>query len=180
MKIFSQNRTWVYVLACFALAGCTKGKISEITDTVKKKVTSSPVVPQAVVKTGSIEFGMTPPVKIGSGFTKFASFQDGRPSILSITSYRESSEETYPSALIHAQTDVTSLSELAGKTMTAEIYVAPDSSSTWHTPTGQLAQIKISAVNDEEVTGTIVSGTIVKAGDKTESKLTGSFKGLLK
>jgi hypothetical protein len=177
-------RCWAFVALAACLAGCSKDKLDEIVEQAKQKAGE---VSQSVQETakaaqqsaaqaaqtaqeqaglaGSVEITLDAPVKTQACYARLVAFRDGRPGMLQLTSHWLTPQEAFPSILIHAQTEAASLSELAGQTLAAQVFVMPQSGGpVWRTAEGETAQLKIVSVDDQSLKAELVGGTLIQVG----------------
>lgn len=193
VRDFPSEARWVY-LACAlmmsTLTGCPEEQAT--TAVVREPVPILPVQPTAPPNPNSIEINVGELVKTDDCQSQLLTFSGERPSVLMVKSYLDAQQETLPSAMLQAHVSAREPASLVGTTVKAEVYLMtadPASSSpgddgslagvTWHTPPGELADVKITAVDGQRLTGEIVSGELVNTSTQKRHPLKGRFTGPL-
>ncbi|MFN0198936.1 MAG: hypothetical protein ACKVT0_19480 [Planctomycetaceae bacterium] len=168
--------------------GCTEEPAA--TGTVAPPPPVTPVVTAPPPALNSIELNVGEIVKTVDCQGQLLTFGGDRPSVLMIKSYVDATQETFPSAMMQAHVTADEPASLVGQTLKAEIYLmqaggspAPDPTnaggSVWHTPPGELADIKITSVENQRITGEVVGGMLINVQSGTRQPVTGKFTGPL-
>jgi len=192
------------LLALVVLSGCdfsswsqsatkaTKQATQTVTETVEASKTD---IQEQVGQAGSSEITLTTentgglpneahhaPAKVASNekstacYAIFTPGSDGRNSVLALQSYKTAEREVFPSFYIHAQVSAASLTDLAGQTVPAQMYLKSTAPGpTLFTPSDAPLQLKILTVSETEVTAEIVSGTLTSSADNRASDIAGKF-----
>lgn len=155
----------------------------QVSDSVTKTAdTAQTKVKEQLQMVGSGELKLDPaaPVKTPSCYALFTPATGGRPSFLALKSYRAAGKETFPSFYVQASATQTSLSELVGQTLPATMFVKPgETAATWYTPAAQTVELKIVAVEGQQVTAEVVSGALVSTEGGQTKEASGKFVGVL-
>jgi hypothetical protein len=103
----------------------------------------------------------------------------GRPSVLQLQSYRDAAQESFPSALVRAQVSASTVAELKGQTVPAELFVQPQKDGpTWSTR-GELVQLKIVSVEAKTLTAEIAGGALIHDGTGASQAVKGTLQAVL-
>ena len=179
------------LIVVLLLAGCgTKvaETVQQTASQVQKSVTDTVDSAQTGVKeqlqmAGSSEVTLdatTPPVKTPSCYATFTPATSGRPSVLSLQSYRAADKEAFPSFYVQASFTQASLSEVVGQTVPAVMFVKTAADApTWHTTTEQPVQLKVVSVENQQVTAEVVGGTLARTDGQETMNAGGKFVGVL-
>ncbi len=175
---------WWLPLAALVSIGCDdKGEIKIPTsiDEVKQAVTNTvEVAKQTTNMAGGIELQLDKAVNTSGCYAALHLQSGGRPNILQITSYNAPSAESFPSFFLRAQVTQRTMAELAGQTVSGQIYVQDGpNGNVWESPADQLAQLKITAVDANSVSGEL-TGPIMNVGTGERRELTGKLGGSVK
>lgn len=182
-------------LAC--LGGCGK-KVSDLASSLKETASSVAGKAEEAAKNvaqsaqnitgkagealdlaGSMELTLDAPLRTSGCYAKFIVSQAGRGNVLQLQSYRDASQESFPSAMIRAPVSAAKLAELQGQTVAAQLYVqAKEEGPAWSTQQ-ELVQLKITAVDEKTVSAELVSGTLQNAASGASQPVKGVFKGVL-
>lgn len=154
-----------------------------VTETVSEKVDSAKTgVQEQLQMVGSSELTLDPaaPVKTPSCYATFTPATDGRPSVLSLRSYRAADKEVFPSFYLQAIASQDTVGELAGQTLPAVMFVkTAEDAATWYTAGDQLVQLKIVSVAEGEVTAEVVGGSLLRTDGAGTMNAAGKFTAVL-
>lgn len=180
--------TWMLVtlLAIAGLVGC-EGEISmpsvadvkqAVTDTVSSGVE---VAKQTANAAGNIEVQIEgTPVSTSGCYAAVYPQSGGRPNILQVKSYHDSSAESFPSFFFRGHLTQRAPGELVGQTITGKVYVAAaKDGELWQTPEDQPGQLTVSTVDGDKFSGELRCALVSSvSGQRKEStaKLSGSIK----
>ncbi|MDA0832997.1 MAG: hypothetical protein O2955_04050 [Planctomycetota bacterium] len=181
-------------LMVLTICGCPEEKAETVAvpDPVPIQTTPTAAPPSPYF----IEINVGKPVKTTDCQAQLLTFSGERSSVLMVKSYPDTQQETLPSAMLQAHVSARDPASLIGTTVKAEVYLmtanetgAASSRSgntegalsgvTWHTPPGELADVKITAVENQQITGEIVSGELINTMTTQRAPLKGRFTGLL-
>lgn len=178
MKRFAIWRaTTLYSIFLVIQVGCKPEQLEQLTETVRQATVDQVVQPSAPAA-GSFDLKLDLPLQTSEGFAKWLPIGDGRPNVLRIRSYEDSSKETFPSVLIQAQTTVADVKGLVGTTLKATIYAATSAySPIWYLEENKQADLLIKAVDDKSITCEIVSAPLVSTEGKT-TNATGTVRAI--
>jgi hypothetical protein len=185
-------RSFAFIGLVIAAAGCSDKVVEQVQQTatqVKESVTNSVDSAQTGMKeqlkmVGSSEMTMdgTPAgaVKTPSCYAVFTPATGERGSVLLLQSYRAAEKEAFPSFYVHAAVTGSSLAELVGQTVPAQMFVKPTAEGpTWYTTPAASVQLKITAFENQQVTAEIVGGTLARTDGSTTTNATGKFIAVL-
>ncbi len=180
--------TMCLCLLLISLNGCTEEPAA--TGTVAPPTPVTPVVAAPPPSLNSIELNVGEIVKTTDCQGQLLTFSGERPSVLMVKSYVDATQETFPSAMLQAHVTADEPASLVGQTLKAEIYLmqsgassAPDVSAAggtvWHTPPGELADVKITSIDNQRITGEVVAGMLINVQSGVRQPVTGKFTGPL-
>ena len=183
MKQLSQAALAGLLLAVLLLCGCgdvadtVQKTADQVQQSVSKSVESTKTqVQEKLEMAGSSELTVESPVKTAACYAIFTPATAGRPSVLALQSYRNAASESFPSMFVQANVSVASLPELVGQTVPAIMFVKPTADGpTWHTPGESTVQLKIAAVEGQQVTAEIVGGMLSKSDGSATQNAVGKF-----
>ncbi len=153
-------------LMLLLLSGCSKEKMDEMVNSVKEQAnvvaekakasaeaaTNSSVIADILPPSGEAKVMMSPPVSMSSAYARFYTMGDGRPEVIQWTSYEpEAGPNTYPALLIRATTTATTVSSLAGQSLSGDIYFQAQSGGPVWT-SKELVNITVAPQNAESKT----------------------------
>ena len=176
------------VMAAFVaawLAGCDKvpsfedakksvtGAVDQATQVVENTNES---VKQATGAAGSIELQLDAPVTSGGCYPVLYIFSDRRPSVLQITSYNDSSAESFPSMMLRAETQAKTPAELNGQKLSAKAFVQENNDGPVWQAIDKPLELTISAADDTSMTASF-SGSLENVEDGKSKETTGTLSG---
>jgi hypothetical protein len=193
----ARRKTFAAFLAVVSLAGCGT-KVSDLASSLKDTATGvadkagkaardaaqtaqnvTGKASEALELAGSMELTVDAPLKFSACYVKFITSKTGRPSVLQLQSYREPSQESFPSALVRAQVSASDLPGLKGQTIPAQLFVqAQKDGPVWST-NKDLVQLKITAVDAKTMSAELVSGSLLNASTGASQAVKGAFQGVL-
>ena len=162
------------------MLGCDKEQIQEVVD---KGVDQTTQVVEQTVETvrqetnlaGSMDLTTNPPLAAKACYAELIDTGEGRPNVLRLASYKSSELERYPSILIEAHVDESSLQALVGKTLNATVYAQNDEDGIVHaTASGAPANFSIISVDETSLTCEC-SAQLISSETGEESTVTGKF-----
>ena len=173
------------IVSATFLLGCNTEQIQEAVDSSVQQTTQ--VVEQTVetVKqeanlVGSMELATNPPLAAKACYVELIDTGEGRPNVLRLASYKSADLERFPSIIIEAHVEESSLGELSGKTVNGKVYAqSQQDGPVLSTPTGSQASLAIGAVDDKSVTCEITSAGLVNSDTGEETAVSGKFVALL-
>jgi hypothetical protein len=154
---------------------------AKTTETVKDKIDDATAVAKEKLQlSGKCELQCGGPVATPACFARLITFEDGRPSVLQLQSYRDFSEESFPSVYVHAQVTASQPSELNGISVSAQAFVQSQAQGAiWYTDPDNPVQIKVNSVIDGLVNVEFVSGKLLNSNDATTQTVSGRIEGVL-
>lgn len=154
-------------------------KLDQAQDAVGQQVgRARDTVSAQVGQGGSVRLEVEPPLELDLCFAEFLRFSDGRPSVLQFQTYRGEDSETFPSVFVRSVTTATSLPELAGTTLEAEVFVQREAGGeVLYTPAP--AQLEISQIGERQIVARILGGTLRRTGSDETLPLRGQLEGRL-
>jgi len=165
--------------------GCSKEKMKEAFDKGVEQVEQTVAKTSELVKEqtdlgGHIELTLDEPVKTGRGYAVLVSFPSGRPAVLQVSSCREPLDETFPSVFLRAEVSARAPTELAGKELTAQLYVqAEPEGPVWHSPDEAPVEMRITTAGESSLEGEVLGGTLINTDTGETVSVTGTFVGSL-
>lgn len=179
------------LVACALLvaAGCEQAK-QEVKKTVQqarevvveKTQTATDTVKQKLNLVGQMELDMTPAVKTDGCYARLINLT-GRPAVLQLCSYRPETHTKgnppFPAIFIHAQLPTNDPAQLVGKTFPAQLFVQEQANGrVVFTDAGQSVELAISAIDAQQVTAQIASGSVTLSESRQTQKISGKLVGL--
>lgn len=161
------------LLACLlaTTAGCNK--IDELNkmakdsiDEAKKKVGDEfPNVVETVTEqaglAGNVNIKLDKDVTTKACYASLVEQSPDRPNVLKLQSYASPDTESIPSIFIQAQVGTSSLAELVGSEVSAQVFVQTQrDGEVWFTDPAESIQVKITALEDNMLTAELVSGKL--------------------
>ncbi len=167
------------------LAGEAKQQAQQVTQQAQqqvKQVVSNTVedVKQSTGAAGTVELQLAGPVTANGCYASLLQVS-GRPAILQVASYNDSTNESFPSFFLRAQTDQTEPGGLIGAPMiAAEVYVqAAAGGPIWHVTAGQPAQIVVRSAGPGGFTADL-QGEFINSDTGVTQQVTGTMNGIWK
>jgi len=184
------RRSLCALLAAACLGGCSKEQFSEtvskqvqqVTEQVKDKVNqTAEIVKEQASLAGSLELKLDQSLKTGRCYASLQPLAQGRPAVLVITSYQSPGDETFPSAMLHAEVSAATPQALVGQKVPARLYAQTVADGpVWHSPDGEPVQLAITAADEKTVSGQIVAGKAVNTDAARATDVTGKFVATLR
>ncbi|TWU58283.1 hypothetical protein [Rubripirellula reticaptiva] len=169
----------VVLLATACSSGCSKAEMKQALEEAKVKTQDLAASTQKAVEkhlpsSGEITLRTTPATKTtGRATLEVIAIGNGRPNVVQVTSYDPAnSSKDYPAILLHGTTDASSVSALAGKTVSCDVYLhASRTSAVAMTGPGQSAQLTFTSINsdDQTIKATIGAVQLVTSDGKAVS-----------
>jgi len=152
--------------------------VGKVRQTVEKGVEG---VKQTANLAGNIELTLSPPVQAKACYASFYLVDADRPAVLQISTYPKADTETFPSVFMRALVQTNSAAELAGKTVSAEVFVQPNSEGpVWHSRGPGHVQLQIEEVSEDSIAGKILGGQLISTETGQPIDVTGTFSGSLR
>jgi hypothetical protein len=187
MVRFRWLRVWLLLGLAISAASCggnvdvgefVDESVNRVRQTVEQGVEE---VKQSANLAGDIQLTLNPPVQTKACYTKFFFVDADRPAVLQICSYPSAEAEKFPSVCMRALVQASSAAELAGKTVSAEVFVQPSSQGpVWHSRGPGHVQLQIEEVSDDSIAGKILGGQLVSTESGQPIDVTGTFSGSLR
>lgn len=197
----SRRKRLAWGTIILAVTGCGGKSISELATDVKQAATQAAsqatgkaeqvaqnvtqaaqnvtgTVSENLALAGSMELTLDAPLKTNACYVRFLTF-NGRPSVLQWQSYREASQETFPSVFGQAQVSAAKVAELAGQTIPAELFVQPQQEGPVWCTQREPVQLKIVAVDPQAFAIEVVGGALVNARSGARQPVKGTLRGVL-
>ena len=156
-----------------------KNRILRVIGGRQKSVEKAPEVAPPPKKTSQmhVSLGDTDKISAPTCFVALHDFHNDLPSILSVTSYEKPESEQFPAFMIQGEVEVGSLPALINQAVPVELYVMLSRESpVWHSAPGQPVEVRVTAASEAEVTGEIVSGTLINSETGETKSVTGKFE----
>lgn len=183
--MFAKIKYWLpLTIASLALAGCDKEKVQEAVNVGVEQ--AAEVVDQTVETVrqeanlaGSMELSTNPPLAAKACYATLLVTDGARPNVLRLASYKSTELERFPSMIIEAHVDQTALASLSGQTVQAKIYAqSAEDGPLWSTPTGSLATVSITGVDDTSLTCECAGAPLVSSETGEQTTVSGKFVAL--
>jgi hypothetical protein len=192
---------WLWALPVILLTGCG-GKVGDIASSVKEAAqqgmesvtekakdiqqnmtaasqSATDTVKEELKLAGKLELTVDQPVKTSACYASFTHVKAAHAGILQLQSYRDGPQESFPSVVVRAQSSAAAVSELAGQTLAAHLFVqSQPNGPIWFTQS-ELVQLKVTSVDRQTIQAEIVSGTLAHSGSGTTQAVAGTFQGVL-
>jgi hypothetical protein len=154
-----------------AVSQTVEQTVEDVQQKVEKDVAST--VTQAT-NTGKFKLDIGGPMTVSGCFARLTTFSSGRAAILTITSYADSSRETFPSVYVRAQLPENPPASLAGQIVQAQMYVQTvENGAVWHSD--QPIEFQITAADATNVAGSVVAGSLVNTDTGARADVKGRF-----
>jgi len=194
--------SFVFCLCWFSL-GCSKEKLDELTASVKEKTaeiatsaetmaeqaksatnTAVATVQEKLPSRGSIRLQTQPSIETAHANAEMIRFPDGRPTVLQVVSYNPELTDNYPRVLFWGLTTVNSAAELAGQSVSCDLYVQSTATDPMlmSTPANPV-EVRFETFNSEEGTiqAQIASAPLLRSDNQsvplTGGEMTAVFRG---
>jgi hypothetical protein len=180
------------VAAGIALSGCSADEAKKLLD---KGIEQVQKLPETVTKeggkagdqvqeqlglAGNIHLSLSPELNKSACYVKFVPATGGRPSVLQLQSYRAADQESFSSVFLQAQVTATSLAELAGQSVQAQLFVQPQSGGpVWFTDREHPVELKIAAIDEKLLTAEFTGGSLQSTDGAAAAGVAGKFSGVL-
>lgn len=126
---------------------------------------------------GQFDLDVGEPLQTSACYVQLITLGPDRPAVLQLQSYRDAERESFPSVFLRAEVTEGDYSALVGQTFEAEMFVKPQAeSATLSTRDGPI-QVRIDAIDDEQLTGEILAGSLTTSTDGTARPISGTFRG---
>lgn len=133
-------------------------------------------VNQQTGQAGSMHLELDAPVDVDVCHAALISFNDGRPAVLQLQSYRDADSETFPSIFLRAVAPSESPAELTGQTVEAELFVQlQQSGPVWYTEAP--VQLQITSSDGEKVVAELVGGALQRTDGQQPQAVKGRIEG---
>jgi hypothetical protein len=134
---------------------------------------------QALELAGSMKLTIDQPLEIPACYASFSHLQAAGAGVLQLQSYRDAQQESYPSVFVRAPCSASTLAELAGQTIGAQMFVQPQQNGPLWTATAQPVQLKITAVEGKILKAELAGGSLTQSATGASQVVTGVFEGVL-
>lgn len=181
----------VVVVAQIAMSGCSKEKMDELRQSVNESIDKSKKAVKenvdAATNVASAKAGLSGSMTLSAGrtvpteacYATFVEQQPDRSNVLKLQSYISAETESFPSALIQAQVDEISQTELSGKTVKAQVFIQHEQSGPiWSTNPDEPAEIAIDSMRDNVLKAKVVKGTVYNSQTGDSVQLKGNVEGI--
>ncbi len=154
---------------------------AKTTETVNDKISDATAVAKEKLQlAGKCELQCGGPIATPACYARLITFDDGRPSVLQLQSYRDIAEESFPSVYVHAQVTASQPTDLNGVSVSAQAFVQQQAQGAiWYTDPDNPIQIKVNSVADGLVKVELVSGKLLNSADATSQSISGMLEGAL-
>lgn len=162
------------------LAGCGKDDLNSLVDQAKQQAMAGG---EAVAKSvdqsldqaaeqlagtkevlnlaGDMQLTLGEPLSTSACYARVVSIGGGRPNVLQLTSYRDKSQESFPSVFVQAVVTGDSISAISGQTVEAELFAQRESNGpVLFTDVGQMVTLKVAQVEGQTATIEVVGGQL--------------------
>lgn len=194
--------SWHHVSGCLILAlaavGCGGKSISDLASSVKdaasqgvqsvqEKTQQAAEAVGAVADkasevaqlAGTIKIQVDQPLETSACYVTFSPLSAASVGVLQLQSYRDAEQESFPSIFVRAQTSTTTLAELAGQTIAAQVFVQPQENGPLWTATDQPVQLKVASIDQGKLTAEIAGGNLVNSQTGASQAMAGTFEGMV-
>ena len=128
---------------------------------------------------GTMQLKIDQPLQVSACYASFSRVQAAGAGVLQLQSYRDAQQEAFPSVFVRASCSSATLAELAGQTLAAQMFVQAQENGPVWSATDQTVQLKITAVEKQQLKAEIVSGSLANSGTGATQAVTGTFEGVL-
>jgi hypothetical protein len=135
-------------------------------------------VQEGLALAGTMTVNMGGPLQTQACYVTLVPAAGGRPAVLQLQSYQDEQQESFPSVFARATVPAAGLSELAGQTIPAQMFVQPQAGGpVWHSQASPI-QLKIHSVDEKQVAGEILAGALADAATGQTQPVSGTFQGV--
>jgi hypothetical protein len=173
-------------------SACSKEKLSELADKAKQTVTeqADKVAQKAGAATdsaiadlglaGKCELVIDEPVTTSACYVTFIAQAPGRSNVLQLRSYRDPSQESFPSVMFQAQVAAGGLSELVGQAIPGQLFLQKvENGPVWSCNTGTKVELKVVAVDEKLLTAELASGAVRSSQSGMDQPVSGTISAVL-
>jgi len=181
----------ILVTVVSSLAACSKEELTDLVDSAREQVDvaieqakkgSEEIAEDAqnAVFSGSIQLQLDKSVSADVCMANFATSNKGRPSILSLQSYRNPKSVSFPAVYLLATTEASALVELVGTRIPAQMFVQPlKDGPVWTADSSSPIEVSITGFDAGILDVTVVSGVLQHSDGIGSSPISGEFRGVL-
>ena len=191
------------LLVLGTLLGCSKEDISKLASSAKEAATEgmeavsdkarevqetvaeqsegvSGSVQEQLQLAGSMKLTLGGPLQTDACYVRLVRAGGGRSNVFQLQSYRDKENESFPSVYVHALTSAASLSELAGQSLQAKMFVQTQQGGPIFYSGEDAVQVTLQSIEDDKVLGEFVSGNLIQGDSGASQPVTGSFEGVVR
>ena len=174
-----------------SLAACSKEELTDLVDSAREQVDVAieqakkgseeiDVDAENAIFDGSIQLQLDKVVSADVCMAHFATSNKGRPSILSLQSYRNPKRTSFPAVYLLATTEASALAELVGTRISAQMFVQPlKDGPIWAADSSSPIEVSIAGFDAGILDVTVVSGVLQHSDGIGSSPISGEFRAVL-
>lgn len=126
---------------------------------------------------GHFDLEVGEPLKTSACYVQLITLGPERPSVLQLQSYRDAERESFPSVFFRAEVTEADFSGLVGQTIDGQLFVKFQPDAPTFSTRGGPVQVRIEAIEEQQLTGEIIAGSLTAATDGTVRSVSGTFRG---
>ena len=126
---------------------------------------------------GHFDLEVGEPLKTSACYVQLITLGLERPSVLQLQSYRDAERESFPSVFFRAEVTEADFSGLVGQTIDGQLFVKFQPDAPTFSTQGGPVQVRIDAIEEQQLTGQIIAGSLTAATDGTVRPVSGTFRG---
>jgi len=178
-------RSAAVIVAVLAATGCDLQKVEESVksgaeETVQVVEQTVETVQQETGLAGSMELATDPPLAAKACYAELVDTGEGRPNVLRLASYESTELERFPSMMLQAHIEESTLAALGGKSVQANVYAQREKDGpVWSSPIGSPATVSILSVDNKKMTCECAGAVLVNSQTDEQSTVSGKFVALL-
>ncbi|QDV13459.1 hypothetical protein CA51_33490 [Rosistilla oblonga] len=190
------------VLMVALSAGCSKEKMTELVDQAKETASSvaadvstemKTAAEQTVAKvesvkeaaadvsgigdaTGKATMTLDAPTEFAASYVQLIAVNEGRPSVLKISSSKDGQDDVFPAFLIQAKLSDTDLDSLAGQTVSARLFAQKqEGGPIWFSPEEKPVPVTL-AMEEGNWIARIDNASVMNSSSDAETSISGTFQ----
>jgi len=160
-------------------SGCKREQLEQLAKQVQEQTIDKLPTPMKIVSTGAFKLQVDKPIETHKGNVRLIVTGDGRPNVLQLRSYQNLADDDFPSVLVQANTTATDISQLAGQTLNATVYVSASKfEPIWSCLDQSVASLTIGGLQENLLKGDLRCNKLISS-QGASSPLSGSWEAVL-
>lgn len=201
-RMRSRTVPWWLPLLFLIAAGCGGQSVSDLASSVKDaaaegvqsvKKTAQQVsqdvtgaaqsvtdkASQTLEMAGTMKLTVDKPLDLPACYASFSRVDAAGAGVLQLKSYRDAQGEACPSVLVHASCSASTLAEMKGQTLAAQMFVQLEPNGPLWTATTQPVSLRITAVDGNLIRAELAGGSLTHSATGATQTVAGTFEGVL-